>query len=164
MKKRVYLAILSTLLALLSLGALGGVPAFASTSQIQAFQKQTVTGSRAEKSSACPRCGQSHNQYFHGNSYSYLHFNFRGHNLNNSGNQGRNRGYAQNFGSNGGNMFINRRRTGIAQGTNQWYSGNSFSRNVGIFRGYNLNNSGNQGDNEGVNEDHGGNAGNQIVN
>ncbi len=164
MKKGVYFSILSVLLALFSFGGWGAGLAFASTSQAQAFHKQAVPGVRAGNFPACPRCGGVHSQYFHGNSYSYLHFNFQGHNLNNSGNQGRNRGYAQNFGGNGGNMITNRRRREGAQRTDQWYSGNSYSRNVGNFRGFNLNNSGNQGDNEGVNEDHGGNAGNQIVN
>jgi len=164
MKKKIYLVILSTLIALLSSGGWGGITAFASTSQAQTVRKQMATGDRAGTFPVCSMFCRSHAQYFHGNSYSYLHFNFRGHNLNNSGNQGHNRGYAQNFGGNGGNLLTNRRRTGNSQRTSQWYDGNSYSRNFGSFSGYNQNNSGNQGYNEGVNEDHGGNAGNQIVN
>lgn len=163
MKKQVCLTLLSVLLALLTLASWGGAPAFASTRQAQVSRQQTASCGRAAHFPVCPGFWRVHNQYFHGNSYSYLHFNFQGHNLNNSGNEGHNRGLSQNFGGNGGNIVSNH-RAGSPQRTNQWYEGNSYSRNVGSFRGYNLNNSGNEGYNQGVNEDHGGNAGNQIVN
>ncbi len=162
MKKSAYLAILSTLIALLSLAS-GISPAFASTRHSTVAHRKSAAIMGAENYGFHPKGWQTHNQYFHGNAYSHIHFTFRGHNLNNSGNQGHNRGYNQNFGSNGGNVIVNRGRTRY-QRTNQYFDGNSFSWNHGQFEGYNQNNTGNQGFNEGSNEDHGGNAGNQIVN
>ena len=163
MKRGLHLAILSTLIALLSLVS-GAMPAFASTRRTTATHTQHATTIRAEKYGFRPGRWRTHNQYFHGNSYSHLHFTFRGHNLNNSGNQGRNRGYNRNFGSNGGNLIVNRGRNSGYQRTNQYFQGNSYSLNRGNFIGYNQNNTGNQGDNEGYNEDHGANGGNQIAN
>ncbi len=103
-------------------------------------------------------------QYFSGNSYSWDRIKFTGHNLNNTGNQGRNYGYSVNYGGNGGNMIVNRARSGHAGRVSQYFSGNSYSHGTIDFVGSNENNSGNQGLNYGHNEDHGGNAGNTIIN
>ncbi len=163
MKKNLYLTGLSTLIVLLSLVS-GVSPAFAATKHATVSQVPSAIILRAEPSGWHPSYWQTHNQYFHGNSYSHIHLTFRGHNQNNSGNQGHNRGYNRNFGSNAGNLIVNHGGSSRYQRTNQYFSGNSYSRNHGYFIGYNQNNTGNQGYNEGYNEDHGGNGGNQIVN
>lgn len=162
MKKRVHLAILVTLLAGLSLVS-GVSPAFASTRQATTPHIRSATVIRAEHAGFHPRGWQTHNQYFHGSTYSGYNLTLRGHNQTNTGNQGRNRGYNQNFSANGGNLIVNRGRSRY-QRTNQYFSGDSYDHNRLHLIGYNQNNTGNQGDNEGYNEDHGSNGGNQIVN
>lgn len=162
MKRTIHFAILGTLIAGLSL--LSGVsPAFASTRQVTVSHMPSAISIRAVRTGFHPRGWQTHNQYFHGNSFSGLDLRFRGHNQLNTGNQGHNRGYNQNFSANGGNLIVNRGRSRY-QNTNQYFSGNSYSNNRINMTGYNQNNTGNQGYNEGYNEDHGGNVGNQIVN
>lgn len=104
------------------------------------------------------------NQHFSGNSYSWTPGYFEGHNFNNSGNQGLNRGSNINYGSNGGNLIVNQGRSGRYLRVNQYFAGNSYSHDKGTFVGYNENNTGNQGCNRGYNEDHGANGGNQVVN
>lgn len=160
MKKSIWIVLLSCLIALLSLA--GEVtPAFASTAMPRSRSAMHIRNGWAHFH---PGSWQTHHQYFHGSTYSGLHLTFRGHNQNNSGNQGHNRGFNQNFGGNGGNMIANHRRASRYQRTYQSFHGISYSRSSLDFVGYNQNNSGNQGDNEGYNEDHGSNAGNQIVN
>jgi hypothetical protein len=163
MKKCVLLASLSIVIALACLAS-GAPPAFASTRQVTVAQSKFVGIIRAEKHGFHPRSWQEHTQYFHGDTYSHIHLRFRGHTQNNTGNQGHNRGYNQNFGANGGNLLINHSRTRRTQRTNQYFVGSSYGRSSLDFSGYNQNNSGNQGLNDGYNEDHGNNAGNQIVN
>ncbi|HEY3993631.1 MAG TPA: hypothetical protein VGM01_12240 [Ktedonobacteraceae bacterium] len=162
MRKRVYLAILTTLIAGVALVS-GVSPAFASTRQTTVPHAPSAMSMRAEYTSFHPRGWLTHNQYFHGSAYSGLHLTLQGHNQNNVGNQGYNRGYNRDFGANGGNLIINRGWSRY-QRTNQYFFGNSYNHNSLNSIGYNQNNTGNQGDNQGINEDHAGNGGNQMVN
>lgn len=162
MRKCFSLAVLGISIALLSLTH-GVTPAFASTWYPAVLHKPSTSVVPAEPVRWHPSGWQDHYQYFHGNSYSGDHLTFRGHNQNNSGNQGYNRRHNYNFGANAGNLVINHNKASH-QRTHQYYSGNSVGHNWGYFIGYNQNNTGNQGHNDGLNEDHGGNAGNQVVN
>jgi hypothetical protein len=163
MKKWFSLALLGTAIALLSL-AYGARPASAASRHVTARHTPAAVMLRTTPSRWHPRGWQSHDQYYHGDAFSHNRLTFRGHNQNNSGNQGHNRGYNQNYGGNAGNELLNRHLSHAHLHTRQFFSGNSYSHNYVTSIGYNQYNSGNQGYNEGVNEDHGSNGGNQIVN
>ena len=166
MRRSIYLMMLSACVALCSL-ALGLSPAFASTRQATVarshFTARVSTG-RAHFRPTGWQSLQEHNQFFRGTTYSHIHLTFQGHDQNNSGNQGYNRGFNQNFGNNGGNLIANHGRASRYQRTNQIFYGTSYSNGGLDAIGYSQNNTGNQGLNDGYNEDHGGNAGNQIAN
>lgn len=75
MKKCVYLAILGTLVALLALA--GGIsPAFASTGQAIISQTKSTQVGRTKRFHFHPPGQQTHNQSFHGNTYSHTYLIF----------------------------------------------------------------------------------------
>jgi hypothetical protein len=163
MKKYLYLVLFSMLIALFSL-ITGISPALAASKQAAGAQRKFAVSMRTAPIHFQPGSWQEHSQLFHGTTYTHIHLTFQGHNQNNTGNQGYNRGYNQNFGNNGGNMVTNHGRASQYQRTRQSFYGTSYSESGLKAIGYNQNNTGNQGVNDGYNEDHGGNAGNQIVN
>lgn len=163
MKKSLYPTILGLTIALFSLVSTAPT-AFASTRQVSTTHKASTASMRTVSRSCHPNCWPTHNQYFHGNAYSGLHQTFKGHNMNNSGNQGHNRSFNRSFDTNGGNLIVNHGRSSRYPRIIQHFYGNSYSRNRQYFVGYNENNAGNQGLNDGVNESHAGNAGNMIAN
>jgi hypothetical protein len=163
MRKCFSLLMLGIAVALLSL-MYGMRPAQAATRHVTVRHAPAIGALRATPIHWRPRGWQTHDQYYHGNAYSNNHLTFRGSNQNNSGNQGHNRSYNQNYGGNAGNILQNRGHFYAHLHTRQYFSGNSYSHNWVTSIGCNQYNSGNQGYNEGVNEDHGGNGGNQIVN
>lgn len=163
MKKSLYPTILGILIALSSLATPAPTTFAAAGRATTAHRVSTVT-LKTYRSQCYSHCWPVHNQSFHGNSYSHLHETFRGHNLNNSGNQGDNSGSNVDYGSNGGNLVADGRRTSRYSSINQHFAGNSYSRDRGYFAGNNLNNSGNQGRNRGYNVDYASNGGNLIVN
>ncbi len=163
MKKSLYPTILGILIALSSL-ATPAPTTFAAAGRATTAHRVSTVNIKTHSSHCYPHCWSAHNQSFHGNSYSHLHETFRGHNLNNTGNQGDNSGRNVNFGANGGNLAANGGRTNRYSSINQHFAGNSYSRDTGYFAGNNLNNSGNQGRNRGYNVDYGSNGGNLIVN
>lgn len=159
MRKSCSSAVLSMIILLLVL--IQTTPtAFAASGQLTTARRAATVQSRSRCSA---RCGPVLNQHFHGNTYSHVHFTFHGHNLNNIGNQGRNYGYNENFGGNGGNLTTIHRKSRYSS-IHQHFSGNANSWNREKFIGHNLNNSGNQGRNHGYNVNYGGNDGNLIVN
>lgn len=163
MKKCLYLIIMSSTLSVLFF-LLTLSPAFASSRKVTIAQHTSVASIKATQAHFHPPSWQEHTQIFRGTTYTHLHLTFRGHTQNNSGNQGYNRGYNRSFGNNGGNLVVNRGRASQFQRTRQIFFGESYSASRLEFVGYRQNNTGNQGVNDGVNEDHGGNGGNQIVN
>lgn len=163
MKKSLYLALLSLAMAFFSLGNPAST-VLASSRQSSTTNHISTASVQRGRRFCFPHCRTAYNQYFHGNAYSGLHETFRGHNLNNGGSQGHNRGRMIGYGANAGNLIVSRHRLSPYSSVNQHFSGNAYSRNRFHFVGYNQNNVGNQGLNEGYNEDHSANAGNQFVN
>lgn len=104
------------------------------------------------------------NQYFHGNRNSGNRVTSTGSNLNNTGNSGWNRRYLRDDTSNAGNQIANHHEQRGYQINNQYFWGNSNTRNTSIFRGYNQGNSANEGVNDGIVQDNNSNSGNQILN
>lgn len=107
---------------------------------------------------------QVKNQYFHGNRNSGNHVTSIGNNLNNTGNSGWNRRYMRDDTSNAGNQIANHREQSRYQINNQYFWGNSNTRNTYVFKGYNQGNSANEGVNDGIIQDNNSNSGNQILN
>lgn len=103
------------------------------------------------------------NQYRHGNSDFNSPKYSVGHNIGNSGNSGHNRGWNQDNDSSGGNQLIAGNRLAHFRRINQYYYGNSDFNNPAYHRGYNQENNGNSGLNDGINQDNSSNDGNQII-
>jgi hypothetical protein len=108
---------------------------------------------------------RQNNQSFVGTSNSGNEVNFWGNNQGNSGNQGYNRGFSQDNGSNSGNMVSSQRKNIQYQENNQYNAGGgSNGNNITTMIGKNQGNSGNQGINQGYNQDNASNSGNQVNN
>lgn len=163
MKKSLYPTILGILIVLASL-ATPAPTTFAAAGRATTAHRVSIVTIKTHRSHCYRHCRTGLNQSFQGNSYSHLHEPFHGHDLDNSGNQGDNRGYNVNYGSNGGNLAVNRGKSSHYSHINQHFSGNSYSHDRAEFIGHNLSNSGNQGRNRGYNVNYGSNGGNLIVN
>ena len=163
MKKSFYPTVLGILIMLAALAILTPTAVAAIGRAATTSHRVSIVTSNTPGSYCYPPCLQASNQSFHGNSYSHFHYTVRGHNLNNGGNQGDNRRYNVNYGSNGGNMVANGGRTHLSSSLNQHFAGNSYSRDTADVRGNNLNNNGNQGRNRGYNANYGSNGGNLIA-
>lgn len=107
---------------------------------------------------------QINNQYFSGSGNSGNVTRSTGHNQTNTGNQGLNRGALQDNSLNAGNQFMNRHEPRGLRISNQYFWGRGNANNISIFRGYNQQNSGNEGYNKGIVQDNSNNSGNQIIN
>lgn len=162
MRKGVQLVILSAVIALLCLVV--APHAHASTRQATTVQKKLAVASQGGGQDFHPNDGQEENQFYRGNAFSHTRIHLRGHTQNDLGNQGVNRGVNKNYAANGGNLIVHSRKNRQHQRINQVFEGNSYSFSRINVAGYNQDNSGNQGLNEGLNVGHGANGGNQIVN
>lgn len=103
------------------------------------------------------------NQSYQGDSSDGNTSKFIGHNLNNTGNPGRNHGVNMDDSSNAGNQVIHRHGIRGHRRINQIYHGSSNNNRRSLFWGYNLDNTGNPGHNYGYNQDNSSNAGNQVI-
>ena len=113
------------------------------------------------------RYGHYHmsNQYLHGRCIdSWVTKSYTGNNQSNDGNRGYNGGINQDNSSNDGNQLINQGNRGGNQVHNQYLRGCIGVGNTRTFWGSNQNNDGNGGYNRGFNQDNSGNQGNQIIN
>lgn len=181
MKKGLRFFILSTLVALLFLISTTS-SALAATTRVSTLMARphgfAITrlhrrsANRAGRRKLRGRTGQRHdpggpeynNQSYRGSSNSGNIMTFRGHDQNNTGNSGFNRGFNQDNSSNGGNQIMHRHRIGGRRRINQFYHGNSNNHGRTLVEGYNQNNTGNAGRNDGFNQDNSSNGGNQAIN
>ena len=163
MRKCKYLIPASQLIILLCL--LGSAPpAFAASIQATTTDLTQATTTQPRWYQPWGSFGsQENNQYSRSVINGYNNKDYQGHDQENSGNFGYNRGYNEDSSGNTGNQIIS--QGAIRPGrNNQYYEIFINNSSNSHFSGYMQGNSGNSGTNEGVNRDASGNLGNQILN
>jgi hypothetical protein len=157
MKKRACLVCVASLVAML-LFMYNILPTFAASMQ------PTLAGRTKPRGHVTSGKWQENNQYFHFHTNNSENHYESGHNQANSGNQKYNGGYNQDSSGNEANQILNRNGITGYQKNNQYFRVHSNNSANLHYSGSYQSDSGNSGHNDGYNLDNSGNLGNQIVN
>lgn len=174
MKKWFFVLIFGTLLVCLHLPGIA-LPVYAAPARVMTPARQAAPAvvQRRENRAHSPAWWhfprgypsiQEINQVHRGDGNYHIFLNPVGHDQNNTGNHGHNRGHNQDNSVNSGNQLSQLQRLGGYRRINQYFYGNSDYDNKIISNGYNQSNTGNNGLNDGFNQDNSVNNGNQIIN